>query len=186
MKQLIIAFVIAGAAGFARAGGFEQLAGGSGAGMPPGAIAQANAPAPAPGTVLRRRAYGSWSGLVQDALKNGVAMNIPVPGHGNRTSKFLMQGGESDSEPLDVFAVYGKAGPGALEPEGLYIQRLYTRPGAIISYIFLCSLEGELLEAYTTGTSPDGSYLHQDPIQDTEVAGRFEGLKYFWLFGANV
>lgn len=181
MKQFVIALIIAGTAGFARAGGLEQLAGGSGAGPLPGGVAEANPPSPVPGTVLPLSAYGSWSVLIEDALKNGVAMNMPVPGHGNRTSRFLMKGGESNSEPLDVFAVYGKAGPGALVPEGLYVQRIYTLPAGMTSYIFLCSLEGQLLEAYTTGTSPDGSYFHQDPIQDAEVTARFGGLRSFWL-----
>ncbi|PIU17863.1 MAG: hypothetical protein COT18_11785 [Elusimicrobia bacterium CG08_land_8_20_14_0_20_59_10] len=181
MKQFVIALIIAGTAGFALAGGLEQLAGGSGAGPLPAGTVKANPPVPVADTILPRSADGLWRGLMQEALENGVAMNMPVPGHGNRTSKFLMKGGESDSEPLDVFAVYGKAGPGALVPEGLYVQRIYTLPNGMLSYIFLCSLDGRLLEAYTTGTSPDGSYFHQDPVQDTEVAARFEGLKSFWL-----
>ena len=180
MKLFTISLVIAAMTRIASAGALEQVPGGKGAEPLSGALVEVNPPAQVPASLSALGAYGSWSALSLDALNNGVLMNMPVPGRGNRTSKFLMKGGEG-KEPLDVFAVYGKAGPGVLTPEGLYVQRIYTLPGGMISYIFLCSLEGELLEAYTTGTGTDGYYFHRDSVQDAEVKARFEELKAFWF-----
>jgi hypothetical protein len=183
MKGTIAIIIMAGTFGLARAGDIERLKGDSGLQTPELRAAQAvQAPVPVSADGDWQSVYSSWNDLVQDALTNGVAMNMPVPGYGTRVSRILTKGFNDETKPLDLFAVYGKAGSGALEPENLYFQRIYTLPGKILSYIFISTLEGKLLAAYTAVSSQEGSGTFPNSIQDPEVINRFMGFKSFWIY----
>lgn len=183
MKKIIIALIVTGMSGFARAGDIEQLKAGSDIRMPDlKAVEALEVKAPVPGAGVQQSLYNSWDELVQRAVKAGIAMHIPVPGYGTRDSRVLTIGFNDEKKPLDLFAVYGKAGAGTFEPEGLYIQRIYTMPDKILSYIFISSLEGGLLKVYVAVSSPEGSGTFQKSAQDPEMIQRFKGLKSLWIY----
>jgi len=139
--------------------------------------------APAAHFAFTSQAFNSWEKLVAYAQSHGISAHIPIPQNGTREVRLLTQNINDDSQPLFLFAVYGRNGAKPFTPEGLYLQSIYTMPGKTVSYIFLSSLAGKLLAAYTAYSSNEGSGTTGLPIDSPETILRFQDLKSLWIHG---